>query len=261
MGRSFFSEPVDEEALTLPPFPIGDWQAIANLFADVALGLEHAHSRGILHRDIKPSNLLLDQSNKIWISDFGLAKICDDDDGLTRPGFVVGTPRYMAPEQFQGVWNARSDVYSLGITLYEILTLNPCFPGNDRSETEHLEDIQSVNPVIPKTLARIVAKATESEPNLRYVSAGELADDLLSFANSKRTGSSSSLRHIAKRRRLKTPVRFGFFTLIALLVAYCLGRYTVVDLPEEVQQLYRERRNHSFHGFAIRCETAESSGG
>ena len=106
---------------------------MARIGEQVAEALQYAHAQGVLHRDIKPSNLLLDLHGTVWVADFGLAKLADQAD-LTHPGDVVGTWRYMAPERFGGVSDARSDVYSLGLTLYELLALHPAFDGSTREE-------------------------------------------------------------------------------------------------------------------------------
>src|SRR5262249_12269603 len=98
---------------------------VARIGLQTAEALAHAHARGIVHRDIKPSNLLLDTAGVVWVSDFGLART--EDGGLTEPGEVVGTLRYIPPERFRGDCDARSDIYSLGLTLYELLTLRPPF--------------------------------------------------------------------------------------------------------------------------------------
>ncbi len=107
-------------------------RTIARVGLQVAEALQHAHGLGILHRDIKPSNLLLDIAGNVWVTDFGLAK-ADDADDLTDSGDVVGTARYLAPERFRGESAPQSDVYSLGVTLYELLTLRPAFDEKDRA--------------------------------------------------------------------------------------------------------------------------------
>src|SRR5262249_47416189 len=119
--------PLPETAVHLPEQGQGQYfRSVAQLGVQVAEALAYAHKQGILHRDIKPSNLLLDPRGIIWITDFGLAK-SEGSDELTSPGDIIGTVRYMAPERFQGKADARSDVYSLGVTLYELLTTRPAF--------------------------------------------------------------------------------------------------------------------------------------
>src|SRR5262249_5810735 len=99
------------------------WQSVARVGVQVAEALAYAASQGVLHRDIKPSNLLLDETGNVWVTDFGLAKADSDGDNLTHTGDIVGTLRYLAPERFNGQGDLRSDVYSLALTLYELLTL------------------------------------------------------------------------------------------------------------------------------------------
>ena len=109
------------------------FRTIARIGAQTADALAYAHAQGICHRDIKPSNLLLDACGTVWIADFGLAKAeIGEGEGLTHTGDIVGTLRYMAPERFNGWADARSDVYALGVTLYEMLTLRPAFVESDR---------------------------------------------------------------------------------------------------------------------------------
>ena len=103
----------------------GHYRAVARIGREAAEALHYAHEHGVLHRDIKPSNLLLDKSGHVWIADFGLARV-EDESQLTRTGDILGTLRYMSPEQATGERvDARSDVYSLGATLYELATLQP----------------------------------------------------------------------------------------------------------------------------------------
>jgi serine/threonine protein kinase/tetratricopeptide (TPR) repeat protein len=163
---------------------------VAKIGLQVAQALAYAHSQGTFHRDIKPSNLLLDERGRVWLTDFGLAKLVELDDG-TQPGELAGTLRYMAPERFRGQSDARCDVYSLGLTLYELLTLRPAFDELDRSElarqiTENDPPApRQYDRTIPRDLERIVLKASARDPNHRYPCAGELADDLRRFLDDK----------------------------------------------------------------------------
>jgi serine/threonine protein kinase len=178
--------PVEEPAALadLPPGPY--FRAVAHVVVQAADGLHHAHQHGVLHRDIKPSNLLLDAQGSVWITDFGLAKSADSEN-LTETGDLLGTLRYMAPERFQGVASPRSDVYALGATLYELLTLRPAYTDTDQLRL--IERIQradwakprQVEPRLPLDLETIVLKAMEPEPAGRYATAADLAEDLRRF--------------------------------------------------------------------------------
>jgi serine/threonine protein kinase/WD40 repeat protein len=164
----------------------GYWRSVARIGVQTAEALAHAHAQGVLHRDIKPSNLLLDTRGTVWVTDFGLAKTSESDD-LTHTGDVVGTLRYMAPERFQGKSDPRGDVYGLGITLYELLALRPAFDETDRNQLlgrlQHEEPprLRRVNPQVPRDLETIVLKAIAKEPERRYATAAELAEDLRRF--------------------------------------------------------------------------------
>jgi tetratricopeptide (TPR) repeat protein len=159
---------------------------VAQLGSQIAQALAYAHRQGVLHRDIKPANLLVDRNGLVWITDFGLAKIADQH-GLTRTGDIVGTLGYLAPELLQGEADARSDVYSLGLTLYELLTLEPPFPRAHAARL--LESVRRDEPVrprrlnraIPRALETIVLKAMAREPAHRYQTAEALAADLQNF--------------------------------------------------------------------------------
>jgi serine/threonine protein kinase/WD40 repeat protein/Tfp pilus assembly protein PilF len=162
------------------------FRSVAQIGVQVAEALEYAHREGILHRDIKPSNLLLDTSGRAWVTDFGLAKV-EDWEELTNTGDVVGTMRYMAPERFQAQADPRSDVYGLGITLYEMLTLRPAFEDSNRARLmERIAHHEPPRPRkldrrIPRDLETVVLKATAKEPGRRYATAAALAEDLRSF--------------------------------------------------------------------------------
>jgi serine/threonine protein kinase/WD40 repeat protein/tetratricopeptide (TPR) repeat protein len=166
------------------------WAGIARLGVQVAHALEYAHQQGVLHRDVKPSNLLLDLSGTVWVTDFGLAKAEGLPD-ITRAGDLLGTLRYMPPEAFEGRADARSDVYSLGLTLYELLALRPAFDEHDRAKLVRQVTESDPPPVrkvaagLPRDLATIVGKAIEKEPRRRYQTAGALADDLQRFLDGR----------------------------------------------------------------------------
>jgi len=165
-------------------------RSVARIGVQVAGALEYANTQGILHRDIKPSNLLLDLKGTVWVTDFGLAKASEADD-LTHTGDIVGTLRYMAPERFRGSCDARSDVYSLGLTLYELLTLRPAYDEHDRQRLiqlvtqEQPTRLEKLNRSVPRDLATIVHKAISPEPEHRYPTALALADDLQRFIDDK----------------------------------------------------------------------------
>jgi WD40 repeat protein/serine/threonine protein kinase len=163
------------------------WQSVARIGIQVAEALTYAHGQGTLHRDIKPSNLLLDTDATVWITDFGLAKAMDDQDNLTQTGDLVGTVRYMAPERFSSPGDARSDLYGLGLTLYELVTLRPAYDENDKNkllkQVMHAEPPppRKLNPAVPRDLETIILKAIARDPAHRYASAAELAEDLTRF--------------------------------------------------------------------------------
>ncbi|QEH33000.1 Serine/threonine-protein kinase pkn5 [Aquisphaera giovannonii] len=178
-------------------------RGVARVGIQVAEALAYAHRQGVLHRDIKPSNLLLDEAGDVWVADFGLAKLAEGDD-LTHTGEVVGTLRYMAPERFRGEGDGRSDQYSLGLTLYELLALRPAFDAPDRARLVRLvmegdpPPLRKVAPSVPADLATIVAKAMSRRPEDRYPTAGALADDLRRW----RDGSPISARPVGPLERL-----------------------------------------------------------
>jgi serine/threonine protein kinase/WD40 repeat protein len=161
-------------------------RSVARIGLQVAEALAYAHQQGVLHRDIKPANILLDTQGTAWVTDFGLAK-ADDSAELTLQGDIVGTLRYMAPERFGGRADRRSDVYGLGLTLYEMLTLSSAFVSSDRARLvervlhEEPPRPRKVDPSIPRDLETIVLKAMAKEPGRRYASAAALAEDLGRF--------------------------------------------------------------------------------
>jgi serine/threonine protein kinase len=162
------------------------WRRIAGIGRAAANALQYAHEQGVLHRDVKPGNLLLDHHGTVWVADFGLAKLTDGE-SLTATGDLLGTIAYMAPEALRGVADARTDVYGLGMTLYELVTGK--MPFDDSNPAVLIRKIsdndppppRQLNPGVPRDLETIILKAIAREPDRRYATAQELEDDLDAF--------------------------------------------------------------------------------
>jgi tetratricopeptide (TPR) repeat protein len=188
------------------------FDTVARMIADVADALEHAHSQSVIHRDIKPSNLLLSRDGRLSINDFGLARMLEEP-GMTMTGEFVGTPAYMSPEQITAgrvPIDHRTDIYSLGATLYELLTLEPPFAGKGRDQLlaqvlhKDPKAPRRVNRKVPVDLETICLKAMDKDPDRRYQTAGELAADLRRYVNryaiaARRAGPIERLRKWVKR--------------------------------------------------------------
>jgi hypothetical protein len=160
-------------------------QRCCEIVRDVAQALEYAHGAGVIHRDIKPENLMLDRHGQVHIIDFGLARFFDDL-SITHSGQLVGTPLYMSPEQVTGRLKVdqRTDIYSLGMVLYEMLALRPAIEHTSRENllrnimTKALPPLSARNRSVPKALEAVVHKATHKDAEERYQSAREFAEDL-----------------------------------------------------------------------------------
>ncbi len=206
-------------------------RSVADLACQAAEALDYAHQSGVIHRDIKPSNLMVDRTGHLWITDFGLAR-CEQLVGMTTTGELVGTARYMSPEQVRGqagLIDHRTDVYSLGLTLYELVTLRHAFVTNDR--TELLQQIanqeppppRNFNPAIPYDLETIIIKAISKDRDERYATAAEFAEDLRRFcvglpAFARRPGLFGRATRFVRRRPQATVVT-GLLLSAACLVA------------------------------------------
>jgi serine/threonine protein kinase/Flp pilus assembly protein TadD len=221
--------------------PLGraHFRRVAELGVQAAEALDYAHALGIVHRDVKPANLLVDGRGGLWVADFGLAQVLSDA-RLTLTGDLVGTLRYMSPEQALAkrvVVDHRTDVYSLGATLYELLTLEPAFGGDDRQELlrqiafEEPRPLRPVNKAVPAELETIVLKAMAKEPADRYATAQELADDLRRFLEDKAILAKRPTlgRQLARwSRRHKAAVLSAGLVLLALLGGIAVSTWQAV---------------------------------
>jgi WD40 repeat protein len=231
-----------------PPFdpPRGSayFRWVASLGLQAADALAHAHHQGVIHRDVKPSNLLIDAKGSLWVTDFGLARRLADP-GLTQHDSLLGTPRYMSPEQARtaGQVDGRTDVYSLGATLYELLTLRPPFDG--QSAAELVDQIGRDDPIpprkfeprIPRDLETIDLKALAKRPTDRYAGAAELAEDLARFLSyapvkARRIGPAGRLWRVARRHPQTAAVTTAAAAMIVAIATYSYIR--ILDKQSEV---------------------------
>jgi serine/threonine protein kinase len=208
------------------------FRTAARLGVQAAEALEHAHQLGVIHRDVKPANLLVDGRGNLWVTDFGLAH-CQQQAGLTMTGDLVGTLRYMSPEQALArrvLVDHRTDIYSLGATLDELLTLEPAFPASDRQELlrqiafEEPRRPRRLNKAVPAELEIIALKALEKNPADRYATAQELADDLERYLKdepirARRPTPAQRVRKWARRHRPVVGAVAAALALMAVLLA------------------------------------------
>lgn len=240
----------------LPEVSVRYWRSVARIVSEVADALHYSHQHGVLHRDIKPSNLLLDRGGVVWITDFGLA--ChEDQEGITNTGDIVGTLRYMAPEQFSGETTSRSDIYSLGLTLYELLALRPAFEesrhgpliAQKTSSTPPL--LRSTNRDIPRDLETITQKASATNPADRYATAGELAADLRRFLDdrpvlARPATATEQLWRWSRRNPVVALLSGATVVLLATVaVVFAVGQYRTsraLELVEDQKSQLEERK-------------------
>ncbi len=227
------------------------FDTVARLVAEVADALDYAHQNGIIHRDIKPSNLLLSPQGRLSVNDFGLARVLEQP-GLTLTGEFVGTPAYMSPEQITAgriPLDHRTDIYSLGATLYELLTLEPPFRGQSREQV--LAQIVQKEPRPPRKLNKkapvdvetICLKALEKDPDHRYQTAGAMAEDLRRYVNrfaisARRAGPVERAKKWVKRHPA-VAAALACASFLALLAAFFA--FQAFQAQQQIKAEQRER--------------------
>ena len=236
------------------------YRTAARLMVQATTALDHAHSFGVIHRDVKPANLLIDGRGNLWVTDFGLAQILADGQ-LTHTGDLVGTLAYMSPEQAGGSGiplDHRTDIYSLGATLYELLTLEPLFGGNSRPALLHriLNDEpcppRSLDRAIPVELETIVLKAVSKNPADRYKTSQEMADDLQRFLDNKpiQARRPTVFDRVRKwGRRHPSVVVAGVFLLVFSIAGLVVNNYLLAN--------EQQRTKEALHREQLRAEEAE----
>ncbi len=229
------------------------WMSVARIGVQVASALEYAHNQGIQHRDVKPSNILIDTSGTVWITDFGLAK-ADGERNITETGDILGSIRYMPPEAFERKADSRGDIYSLGITLYEMLALRPAFDEREegklikRVTTENAPALTKIDPSIPRDLETIIHKSINRDPDRRYQTAGEFAADLERFiADLPIEARRPSIIERANRWRRRNPGVAGLAAaLFILMTSATIGSIIVAawlaDLADRRENAIRGER-------------------
>ncbi|MCI0638130.1 MAG: serine/threonine protein kinase [Gemmataceae bacterium] len=228
-----------------------DQRVAVALMEKVARALQHVHGQGLLHRDMKPGNILLDRGDEPLISDFGLAKFFAEEQELTRSGDAVGTPSYMAPEQASGrneLVSAQTDVWALGVILYELLLGMRPFNGNTREEiTRAIREDETppprkLQPKLDRNLETILLKCLEKSPGKRYASAGALADDLGAWLRGEPIRARPpGVFERARRALKKHPFLAAFGALLVLTPATLLIIRERFDPDRELRIIQRQQ--------------------
>ncbi|MFQ5458404.1 MAG: protein kinase [Myxococcota bacterium] len=233
------------------------YRRVARWMADVADALHYAHAEGIIHRDVKPANLILADDGRIMVADFGLAKSTDEE-SMTLTGSLLGTVRYLSPEQAMArriPVDHRTDIYSLGATMYELLCFQPAFPGTDDKQvlsaviTRDPAPPHRIAPSVPREMETICLKAMEKSPEFRYATARAFADDLRRYTQdrpivARRPGPIARARKFIRRHKV---------AVAAAIVILAVVSVSVVTLKEEREQKIQaaanaqEERDQRFH--------------
>ncbi len=235
---STFSLPIDSRFFS----------GVATIGIQAAQALHHAHEQGVVHRDIKPANLMLDGEARLYITDFGLARI-QTEANVTMTGDVIGTLRYMSPEQAMAkhhLIDHRTDIYSLGVSLYELLVLRPAFDGGDREELlkqiafDEIPTLRSIRPDVPAELETILLKATAKDREQRYETAKQMADDLTRFLERRPILARriSMLGRVRKWAQRNTAFVVGTFTVLLLATSMCAA---VIAISYHKERILHQR--------------------
>ena len=239
--------------------PVERQRWAARLAMQVADALAYAHQQGILHRDVKPSNLILDSNQRVWVTDFGLVKNLTDQ-SLTKTGDIVGTIQYMPPEAFEGKYDVRSETYSLGLTLYELVNLQPAFANTSTPELirQIVSNTHRIKPLgnLPRDLQTIISKSISREPAHRYASAKEFRDDLRAFLEdrpiqARRPGSLEILQKWAKRNPLVAGLASAIALLLIAVAVVSLVSYRQLNVAYQDVLKQKEKTREEF----VRAET------
>jgi serine/threonine protein kinase/WD40 repeat protein len=247
------AEPKSFSALSSGGSEAAYYRSAARVGLQVADALSYAHRQGVVHRDVKPSNLLLDAQGTVWVTDFGLAKAEGSDD-LTHSGDIVGTMRFMAPERFDGRSLPQSDVYGLGLTLYELLTLRPAFDDTNKGRLidkvlhEPPAPPRRLDPRVPRDLETVVLKCLAKDPAERYPTAEALAEDLRRFLadrpiKARRAGNAERLWRWARRNpAVASLLACVALLLVAVAVVSAFSAVQLNDALGQTRQAEREAR-------------------
>ena len=204
------------------------WEEITEIGLQASSALEYAHKHGTIHRDVKPANLILEESGKLWLGDFGVAKLAEDHSGiqkqaeLTMTGELVGTARYMAPERLSGICTPLCDIYGLGLTLYEITAGRRVWSDIEEiaalTERPALPDLREINSYVPFELSKIIMKACSFRPEERYQSAAELEYVLKRFTRGKVKADRRSATNRSRKRWFRKDILVGSSIALAFVI-------------------------------------------
>jgi eukaryotic-like serine/threonine-protein kinase len=213
-------------------------QFVRRIAAQLLLALSYAHRRGIIHRDIKPSNILLTQEGTVKVADFGIARIVEEEDATGVPGEIVGSARYMSPEQLRGEEaTPRSDVYSVGVLLYHCLTGRPPFSGDVKSlARQHIHKDptppRKLNRRISPAMEAVILKTLQKDPRDRYFSANAMLDDIEVEVSPKKTATTETPRSARRKARGAGLVFAAVLAIMLLLGGGAALASGVIGLPQ-----------------------------